>query len=263
MHDCEIDTIYANGINIQYDSNSTASSDTVIRNNKITNAGNCIALNNIVDTSIVFTDLLIENNIFEKSDTALNCCCVQRLIFKNNIIRLIKRNGIFIVSDKITKECQFIGNYFYNVAQNEVSGYKYGMQLKYIEDCLVKNNIIISDDAKMQYGIYATATATKLNIIGNIIKGASTFSFRIDNAATSVEAFDDNVYDLPINLQIMNVEGIPTKIYAGTSAPSSGYHSRGEIVYNSAPDTGQPIGWVCITAGTVGTWKPFGTILSS
>ena len=34
----------------------------------------------------------------------------------------------------------------------------------------------------------------------------------------------------------------------------------GDVVYNSAPSAGGTIGWICVTAGTPGTWKAFGDI---
>jgi len=42
--------------------------------------------------------------------------------------------------------------------------------------------------------------------------------------------------------------------------PAAGAHTVGEIVYNSSPSNaaGQPIGWVCVVAGTPGTWRSFG-----
>lgn len=46
----------------------------------------------------------------------------------------------------------------------------------------------------------------------------------------------------------------------GSAAPASGYHAAGEVVYNIAPTAGGKVGWVCTTAGTPGTWKPFGAI---
>jgi hypothetical protein len=46
----------------------------------------------------------------------------------------------------------------------------------------------------------------------------------------------------------------------GSAAPASGYHAAGEVVYNTAPAAGGKVGWVCTTAGTPGTWKPFGAI---
>ncbi len=47
-----------------------------------------------------------------------------------------------------------------------------------------------------------------------------------------------------------------------SAAPSSGSHAVGEIVYNDAPTAGGYVGWVCVTAGTPGTWKGFGAIES-
>lgn len=47
---------------------------------------------------------------------------------------------------------------------------------------------------------------------------------------------------------------------AGNAAPTDGNHTLGEVVYNSSPASGSPIGWVCITSGNPGTWKEFGTI---
>ncbi|MFW6597418.1 glycosyl hydrolase family 28-related protein [Propionibacteriaceae bacterium Y2011] len=46
----------------------------------------------------------------------------------------------------------------------------------------------------------------------------------------------------------------------GTSAPTAGTHTVGSTVHNSAVAPGRPLGWVCITAGSPGTWKGFGQI---
>ena len=45
-----------------------------------------------------------------------------------------------------------------------------------------------------------------------------------------------------------------------TTYPSVGVWGKGSIVYNSNPGVGKPIGWVCVNAGTPGTWLPFGDI---
>lgn len=45
-----------------------------------------------------------------------------------------------------------------------------------------------------------------------------------------------------------------------STPPSSGTWSNGDVVWNSAPSPGGFIGWVCVTAGTPGTWKGFGAI---
>ena len=46
----------------------------------------------------------------------------------------------------------------------------------------------------------------------------------------------------------------------GSAAPVAGTYKVGDIVYNTAPSAGGYIGWVCVTAGTPGTWKTFGAI---
>jgi hypothetical protein len=50
-----------------------------------------------------------------------------------------------------------------------------------------------------------------------------------------------------------------SKKYA-SSIPTTGTWNVGDIVYNYTPTAGGNIGWVCVTAGTPGTWKTFGTI---
>lgn len=48
----------------------------------------------------------------------------------------------------------------------------------------------------------------------------------------------------------------------GTAAPTTGAHARGDLVWNSAPSAAGYTGWICVTAGTPGTWKGFGVIES-
>lgn len=43
--------------------------------------------------------------------------------------------------------------------------------------------------------------------------------------------------------------------------PSSGVHVQGDKVWNDAPASGNPIGWVCTVSGDPGTWKGFGVII--
>lgn len=45
-----------------------------------------------------------------------------------------------------------------------------------------------------------------------------------------------------------------------SAAPTTGTFQQGAIVYNSSPTAAGFIGFVCVTAGTPGTWKTFGAI---
>lgn len=46
----------------------------------------------------------------------------------------------------------------------------------------------------------------------------------------------------------------------GTQPPSFGNYTAGDIVWNSTPTPGNWVGWICISAGTPGQWRPFGQI---
>jgi hypothetical protein len=44
------------------------------------------------------------------------------------------------------------------------------------------------------------------------------------------------------------------------NTPSSGNWSQGDIVWNSQPQRGSVLGWVCVKPGAPGTWRPFVSI---
>lgn len=46
----------------------------------------------------------------------------------------------------------------------------------------------------------------------------------------------------------------------GSGAPSTGSWRRGDIFWNTGATAGGSAGWVCVVAGTPGTWKTFGVI---
>lgn len=49
-------------------------------------------------------------------------------------------------------------------------------------------------------------------------------------------------------------------IYYGTGEPILGTYKQGDIIYNTNPQPGSYIGWICTSGGTRGTWKGFGAI---
>ena len=42
--------------------------------------------------------------------------------------------------------------------------------------------------------------------------------------------------------------------------PLSGSYKSGDIVWNTQPSVGNPVGWVCTSSGSPGRWNPFGQI---
>jgi hypothetical protein len=49
-------------------------------------------------------------------------------------------------------------------------------------------------------------------------------------------------------------------VTAASTAPTTGYHAQGEVVYNIAADAGGFVGWYCTVSGEPGTWNTFGPI---
>lgn len=60
------------------------------------------------------------------------------------------------------------------------------------------------------------------------------------------------------------IRGHGRQVFYSTQDPatagSTNYFLRGDIVYNATPSAGGTFGWICVTAGTPGTWKTFGAI---
>ena len=52
------------------------------------------------------------------------------------------------------------------------------------------------------------------------------------------------------------------KFVNGTSSPTSGNWNKGDIVWNINPIEGGFVGWVCVTGGAPGEWRPFGQIIA-
>ena len=70
-----------------------------------------------------------------------------------------------------------------------------------------------------------------------------------------------NTPDSRANLHVNGAIKFNNKLhFSGTSVPSGGSYSEGDICWNSEPNPGNHVGWVCIRAGNPGLWHPFGRI---
>ena len=47
--------------------------------------------------------------------------------------------------------------------------------------------------------------------------------------------------------------------YSGTAAPTVGTYNQGDTVFNTTPTASGVFAWVCVQAGTPGTWKTVAT----
>lgn len=77
-------------------------------------------------------------------------------------------------------------------------------------------------------------------------------------APLSATDFDNNMENLRATADAAagSVAGQDT----AAAAPVAGAWTRGWIRWNTAPELGGNVGWICTTAGAPGTWASFGLI---
>lgn len=67
--------------------------------------------------------------------------------------------------------------------------------------------------------------------------------------------------DASVDLHIAGAVRLNNKLQMSASEPpKSGTYGVGDIVWNSNPTVGRFVGWVCLRAGSPGSWYPFGEI---
>jgi hypothetical protein len=106
------------------------------------------------------------------------------------------------------------------------------------------------------YPFTATATSVSVKLQGILTSGQSQGVFLVD-AADIFEGY--NVYDPSSQNHAVLGEQGRLKV---SSAPTSGTWDVGNKVTLSTPTASGYIGYVCVVAGTPGTWKGFGAIQS-
>lgn len=133
-------------------------------------------------------------------------------------------------SDSAHTECLSVRNCYLN--NNEGATSQIAMNFGYIKGLCVFGNTAVRYNSALIY----SGTGS---ISGNVLIAANV----IDRSKMSL------------------LKGISLYAFeAGNAAPTDGNHTLGEVVYNSSPASGSPVGWVCIATGNPGTWKEFGTI---
>lgn len=92
------------------------------------------------------------------------------------------------------------------------------------------------------------------------VKGVVDFSVTKVGASGTVQFACPVVRELGGITKELCDERTEMKYFRGSAAPTVGTWKVGDIVYDTTPSASGNIGWVCVTAGSPGTWKSFGTI---
>ena len=104
-------------------------------------------------------------------------------------------------------------------------------------------------------GIYVesdvTYPSTYIRLNGNTMLGAISKGIDV-NYATAGTVYIQNTWAPQATTALYG--------YYTSSPPSAGTWQLGDIIYDASPSASDYVGWVCVTAGTPGTWKTFGAI---
>lgn len=115
------------------------------------------------------------------------------------------------------------------------------------------DGIYYSGAAGVPWKLAQTLSPNYVDILSN---GAASIRFPNSNITGNIKV--SRPY-FPDGLSLGG-SGRSAIVGAGTAAPTSGTYDAGAIWLNDLPTAGGFIGWVCVTAGTPGTWKTFGAI---
>lgn len=118
----------------------------------------------------------------------------------------------------------------------------------------------ISEDGGLEYFDAANGSFTQEWFNGDLAWTAfrsgspSAWAFKITGEATA-SALGSRRMDFPNGYGLAG-----KKVLSGTAAPASGAFVQGDMMFNSAPAAGGAMGWMCVAAGTPGTWKAMASL---
>jgi len=130
-----------------------------------------------------------------------------------------------------------------------------------LDTVIVQGNVLRETVGYANHGIYLFGTINNLMIGPNTWEGTFTVStIRFPSGDVSHITIDEPSLGYGLTpSKTWSKDIVPTVVY-GSAAPTTNTWAVGDIVYDTTPSAGGKIGWVCVTAGTPGTWKQFGAI---
>lgn len=160
----------------------------------------------------------------------------------------------------------FSNNIIWNVNEDviEVAGDAYRM----IVTSNTFTNVILDADTTAHRILKIDGDAYRVQFNGNTIEVSGTpanadYIVYIGGAATNIDISNNSHNNTA--LEVSNAGGYINplrKIDYGSAAPTSGPWVQGDIVFNTGATASGTVGWVCVSSGSPGTWKTFGTIAS-
>lgn len=161
-----------------------------------------------------------------------------------------------------------------NIVKNVV---RYGVDLRHCENVIIQNNNFIDSNVGIRSSEYSEGALISnnngMNTSGSTI--TPTYGLIVGDTSTKHKTYNNYFNDYTVsnylirgttNKSILQANNASTtsdvvrSVYYGTAVGTTQEGQVGDILFNTNPSAGGNIGWVCVEAGTPGTWKTFGTI---
>lgn len=195
-------------------------------------------------TTMVLNEVVVEDNVLVGVPVnAISCAgkssfYIDHCLIRRNIIMDSSFSGLMADHvDNLVISNNYIVN---NGGDSTQSSYRrnniYAGNLNSVE--LLDNIIGTTAGHSFAYNIYMDASFL-VNKNNRFIGGNTTF-----NKGASMQEVSE-IVSTSTNLITVSY---------GTAIPTVGTYVKGSIVWNTSPSVGDPIGWVCTTGGTPGTW---------
>ena len=254
------------GINTVVSNNAIYATDTEQRNGIRVSSDYTIISNNIVSNhtgsnpiGVAWSDgenaenILITGNVVTKCMFSVGMIWInvtgKCIVVTNNLLSGIgtgsNANGVVMLdAERTTNTNNLIINNNVIEGGNLDVGIYIALASTNVLNATIKDNKITIDSGN------TTGIRTHLSrilsgeVVNNIMKGVTV---PYSNKAIDTMRFVGNTNNY-------------ASVDAYAAAPTTGTWARGEYVYNSAPAASGNVGWICVTAGTPGTWKTWGTI---
>ena len=201
-------------------------------------------------------DIHIEGNFLENEDVTRANALISLQACKRAIVRenYLKRSGDYDIRLQQCEDSYVLDNVFHEPNVNNAAG----SACIEISDSRtvsyrIRRNHILTGRIGHPVGlVVATSNIPDIHVTGNTI----------DDPAVPVAA-GANVNFGPSGEDVCGQMGSVRHFY-GSAVPSppnvNGAYGVGDIIWNTSPVASGNIGWVCITAGSPGTWKTFGAV---
>jgi len=241
------------------------------------------------DTNNSAESCMINNTLIYGAEYGVYGLSASHVLIQNCIIDYNYKYGIYISDGTSGPSIDWIinGNYFAmnGTATSGVTIDRGTASTQQIGHKITNNKFIVYSGQSCTQGVETLGDEAKNIIIsGNGFIGFATYDIILSSDSDNSCIITDNqclstgpTYNIYLGAGGLVANNIGVVYYTqfttftmvgklkhvyGEAAPSSGTWGRGDICWNTVADASGNVGWVCITAGTSGTWKSFGTIAS-